>query len=61
MNKCVWTEDRGGWYVSDCEQVFEFDSEIPLTVRFRFCPYCGRRIEEKKFKYPEERKESFEA
>jgi len=44
---CRWTKDDGTWF-SGCAEAFNFgiSDESPLKNGFKFCPFCGRKIEE---------------
>lgn len=43
---CVWTPTDDGVWETDCRHAFEFDETAgPLEGCFRFCAYCGRRLE----------------
>lgn len=42
---CVWFEDDDGIWQTDCKQGHIFENGTPFQNEFRFCPYCGKRIE----------------
>lgn len=44
--KCTWSDDRDGFWYSDCQQVFIFNEEGPIGNGFAFCPFCGKPIAE---------------
>lgn len=41
---CAWIEDEMGCWDAACGQSFEFYAEGPKENKFKFCPYCGKRI-----------------
>jgi hypothetical protein len=45
---CVWTEDQdpGGDWDTRCGQRFQLVDGTPTMNGFRFCAYCGGRLEE---------------
>ena len=46
---CVWNEGFDyGIYNTQCGEAFEFTDGGPKENEFRFCPYCGRRLQEAK-------------
>lgn len=50
--KCVWSEfpeidDCGNWDTG-CGNAFILSEGTPSENEFKFCPYCGREIEESK-------------
>lgn len=47
---CLWTDDRddGGWFTS-CGNAFEFTDGTPADNGMKFCCYCGRPLEEKRY------------
>ena len=48
MNKhCKWTEDNDGNHDTECEQKFAFIDAGPVENGFKFCPYCGKRLQVK--------------
>lgn len=45
---CKWTfNDCHGYYDTSCGEGFHFDDDR-LTKKIKFCPYCGKSIEEEK-------------
>jgi hypothetical protein len=54
MNKCKWTpwtticgEENNVWNTS-CDNDFVLNDGTLKENNFKFCPYCGREIEELK-------------
>ena len=49
--KCRWIEDSDGTWQASCgterDRLFVFNDGGPRQNRFRFCPYCGRRLEQR--------------
>jgi hypothetical protein len=49
MEKCKWTKETDDWgdphYFTVCGQGFDFSEGTPAENGFRYCPFCGRRIE----------------
>lgn len=43
--KCTWTETEYYWETSCCE-VFIICEGTPKENRMKYCPYCGKVIEE---------------
>jgi len=50
VNKCQWRQskdrDEDGIYSTSCGGMFYFDNGSLSDNEFKFCPYCGREIEE---------------
>jgi hypothetical protein len=45
--KCVWTYNGTyGYYETICGHGFEFVDGNPDKNHFKFCPYCGNKIDE---------------
>jgi hypothetical protein len=42
---CWWTRDDDGVWDTKCNNRFEFIEDGPDANGFRFCPYCGNRLE----------------
>jgi len=45
--KCQWNEDESGWWYTDCGEAHEFTTGGVEENRYKFCPYCGKTLEEK--------------
>jgi len=45
--RCVWAEDENGIWGTGCGHAFETLADSPSENGFKFCPYCGAKIEEK--------------
>lgn len=48
---CVWTDESTeweSWYSTACGEGFYFEDGGISENKFKFCPYCGFRIKEKK-------------
>jgi len=45
---CVWScnEDEYGTYLTQCGHCFECTTDGIKENRFKFCPFCGKSIEE---------------
>jgi hypothetical protein len=45
--KCIWVfnDDGGGFFDTECGEAFCFDGGS-IDKEFKYCPYCGRKIEE---------------
>lgn len=53
--KCLWKEhdnnDELGIYDTDCGETFFFSDGLSAKDNgFKYCPYCGRRIETEEYK-----------
>ena len=53
MDSCDWRKD--GFHMSEhdywetgCNNMFQFNNGGPKENHFKFCPYCGKLIEEVK-------------
>jgi len=49
MNKCKWEYLNFGeiYYETECDNAFQFnDGGLKENDYFKFCPYCGKEIEE---------------
>jgi hypothetical protein len=46
---CAWTEDEvNGFWDTACGEAFVTSTdEPPSKHKMKWCPYCGKRIEEK--------------
>jgi hypothetical protein len=47
---CIWSEQFDGNYETGCGFSFIFNDGHPKENGFRFCPYCGNALEEKRYK-----------
>jgi len=48
MEKCTWTyqnDNVGDYYETACDHAFVFN-EGQKESKFKFCPYCGKVIDE---------------
>lgn len=42
---CHWlADDTDGSFDTDCGNKFQFFDGTPSENKFRFCPYCGKKI-----------------
>jgi hypothetical protein len=47
LKACLWVErDEGSYWDTCCNQSFTFILGSPKSNFFKFCPYCGKRLEE---------------
>ena len=53
IESCAWTEDSDGIWSSSCEQDAEFLSGGPMENSYRYCPYCGKPLEQKLYVEPQ--------
>jgi hypothetical protein len=44
--KCQWIEDDDGNWDTQCGDKFTFNDGGPVANGFRFCAYCGLRLEQ---------------
>lgn len=51
---CLWSEDEDGIWDTDCGNAHTFFSGGPVENSYKFCPYCGKPLEEKKYEEVEE-------
>ena len=62
MDTCQWNldlnygEDEGNWRTS-CGQEFFFDEGMPEDNYFKYCPFCGRPLEQVLPEVPPEEEE----
>jgi NMD protein affecting ribosome stability and mRNA decay len=49
---CTWEEDDEGIWSSTCGQEWEFNVDTPEGNNFRFCPFCGHPLEQKRWVDP---------
>jgi len=48
-SKCKWTEDDTcDFWETACGQLFEFNDGGPVENMFKFCPHCGKPLDEHK-------------
>ena len=47
ISKCTWTATNCEQWETSCGNEYEFYDDGPYENGFRYCPYCGKRIEEK--------------
>jgi hypothetical protein len=46
---CLWQYDEHyDKWDTDCDNGFQLTTGTPIENKMKFCPYCGRKIEEKK-------------
>lgn len=47
-NYCIWSQEEEGCFdfVTSCNQDFQFYEGTPKENEFKFCPFCGKEIEE---------------
>ena len=43
--KCEWTQDDEGNWGTSCGGFNSFTSDDPIENNYKFCPYCGGRLE----------------
>lgn len=48
---CTWHQDDDGHWHTDCKQIFTLFDGTPVENGFKFCPYCGKALAEKRFEY----------
>lgn len=44
-NTCSWSADEDGTWETECDELFQFTTDGPKENGFKFCPYCGARLE----------------
>ena len=49
MKPCTWTEDADGNWESGCGDLFGFMPDGPRQNGFRYCPYCGKALDEQPY------------
>ena len=51
---CKWTEVLDTWYgiyyETECGEVNEFMNDGPKENGYKYCPYCGKKIELNEYK-----------
>lgn len=47
---CRWSADEDGTYFTRCGNAFQFFDGAPDDNKFKFCPYCGGVLTEKRKK-----------
>lgn len=45
---CTWTQDTDGIWKTSCGQAQEFTTGTREENGYKFCPYCGKEIQESK-------------
>lgn len=60
MSECKWKEDNDGCWWTDCGQGFVLADGTPKENDMKFCCYCGKPLEEKLFKWPEDEEQEGE-
>lgn len=46
QDTCVWKWEYDGFYYLSCGNAFQFTEDGIRENSFKFCPYCGKLIEE---------------
>ena len=46
MAKCKWTPDENGIYDTECGQRFEITEGTPKENHMKYCPYCGKQLDD---------------
>ena len=46
---CIWEEDWEGNWEADCDNMFCFIDGGPRDNEMKFCCYCGKKLEEKRY------------
>ena len=47
IEKCRWVLDSfNGYHYTDCSHAFIFNEEGAEENGFKFCPFCGKELEE---------------
>ena len=54
---CAWREDEDGAWDTSCGQRFELNEGTPAENDMRFCPYCGKPLEQHRYELPEQSEE----
>ena len=47
---CTWVEDHAGLWWTECHEIHEFIDGTPSENLYKYCPYCGKALNEKKYK-----------
>jgi hypothetical protein len=45
---CEWRQNEIGDWKTDCCHWEVWNGDIPSDIEYVFCPYCGRKIKEKR-------------
>jgi len=45
---CTWIEDEDGNWETACDHLHLFYAGGPVENKYRFCPYCGQKIKERR-------------
>lgn len=51
IKTCTWKHEQTAdhaYYVTACGQDFCFEDGTPVDNKFKFCPYCGKKIRSRK-------------
>lgn len=48
--ECEWKEDDEGNWDTTCGETFQFNDGTPCENNLKYCGYCGKPLEEVKFK-----------
>jgi len=47
LPSCEWVEDEEGIWETSCGNTHMLLAGTPIENQFKFCPYCGSKLEEK--------------
>lgn len=48
MSKCIWKEDEDGTcWTTECGELFVLMEGTPKDNKMNYCPYCGKKLEQK--------------
>lgn len=53
-DSCIWSQDSSYCYAAQCGKVFVFNDDGAEENGFKFCPFCGKRLVDIKYKEEEE-------
>jgi hypothetical protein len=48
---CLWKEDPDDVWETACGELFQLNDGAPSANNLKFCCYCGRKLEERRYSY----------
>jgi hypothetical protein len=45
-NICIWTKDEEEIWWTSCDNAHQFFDGGPRVNKYKFCPYCGKKLQE---------------
>ena len=51
---CTWSQDEDGNWHTSCKEPFCIENDTPKQTGMRYCCYCGKGLEEERYKDEED-------